>query len=58
MNWLILISAGLCEVVFTYCLGKAKEVIGGEWWSWIASFWLLFFLTTLIGSIIGLKALS
>ena len=107
MNWLILISAGLCEVGFTYCLGRAKEVIGSEWWSWIAafsffyvlsavllakatqtialgiaypvwtgigaagaviigififrepaSFWRLFFLTTLIGSIIGLKALS
>ncbi len=107
MNWVILIVAGLCEVGFTYCLGRAKGTLGGEWWTWItafaflyvlsavllakatqtialgtadpvwtgigaigavlvgifvfhepATFWRLFFLTTLIGSIIGLKALS
>lgn len=107
MNWVILIVAGLCEVGFTYCLGRTKGVAGIEWWSWItgfaflyvlsavllakatqtialgtaypvwtgigavgavligififrepATFWRLFFLTTLIGSIIGLKALS
>jgi quaternary ammonium compound-resistance protein SugE len=107
MNWIILITAGLCEVGFTYCLGKAKGVEGNEWWTWIAvfgllyvlsaillakatqtialgtaypvwtgigavgavvvgififkepaTFWRLFFLTTLIASIIGLKALS
>ncbi len=107
MNWIILIVAGLCEVGFTYCLGRAKGVAGTEWWTWIAvfsllyvlsavllakatqtipigtaypvwtgigaagavivgilifrepaTFWRLFFLTTLIGSIIGLKTLS
>lgn len=107
MNWVILIVAGLCEVGFTYCLGRAKGVAGSEWLTWIAAFavlyvlsavflakathtialgtaypvwtgigavgavligififrepatfWRLFFLTTLIGSIIGLKALS
>ncbi len=107
MNWIILIVAGLCEVGFTYCLGRAKEAVGGEWWTWItafamlyvlsavllakatetialgtaypvwtgigavgavligififrepATFWRLFFLTTLIASIIGLKSLS
>lgn len=107
MNWVILIVAGLCEVGFTFCLGRAKGVSGTEWWTWIsafaimyvlsavllakatqtipigtaysvwtgigavgavivgififrepATFWRLFFLTTLIGSIIGLKALS
>ncbi len=104
MNWAILIVAGLCEVGFTYSLGRAKGVTGTEWWTWIsafavlyvlsavllakatqtiplgtaypvwtgigavligivifrepATFWRLFFLTTLIGSIIGLKALS
>jgi quaternary ammonium compound-resistance protein SugE len=107
MNWIILILAGLCEVGFTYCLGRTKTVVGSEWWTWIAgfavlyvlsavllakatqtialgtaypvwtgigavgavvigififhepaTFWRLFFLTTLIGSIIGLKALS
>lgn len=107
MNWIILIVAGLCEVVFTYCLGRAKSVVGTEWWSWIggftffyvlsavllakatqtlpvgtaypvwtgigavgavlvgifffrepATFWRLFFLTTLILSIVGLKTIS
>ena len=32
MNWIILIVAGLCEVGFTYCLGRAKSVEGPEWW--------------------------
>ena len=104
MNWIILITAGLCEVGFTYCLGRAKGVSGAEWWTWIAvfallyvlsavllakatqtialgtaypvwtgigavvigififkepaTFWRLIFLTTLIGSIIGLKTIS
>ncbi|MBR1469347.1 MAG: multidrug efflux SMR transporter [Prevotella sp.] len=107
MNWIFLIIAGLCEVVFAYCLGRAKGVSGGEWWTWIsafaafyvlsavflakatqtlpigtaypvwtgigavgavlvgifvfrepATFWRLFFLTTLIASIVGLKAIS
>ena len=107
MNWIVLIAAGLCEVAFTYCLGRAKATAGMEWWSWIAgfavfyvfsavllakatetislsvaypvwtgigavgavlvgicvfgeaaSFWRLFFITTLIASIIGLKTLS
>lgn len=107
MNWLILIVAGLCEVGFTFCLGKAKEAAGMEWWAWIggfaiftvasmvllakaihsiplgtaypvwtgigavgtvlvgiiffhepATFWRLFFITTLIASIVGLKMIS
>ena len=107
MNWIILIVAGLCEVGFTYCLGRAKGISGTEYWTWMggfallyvlsavllakatqtialgtaypvwtgigavgaviigififrepATFWRLFFLTTLIASIIGLKALS
>ena len=106
MNWFLLIFAGFCEVGFTYCLGRAKEVSGLEWWMWIggfvffsflrmgllakvvqhiplgiaypvwtgigavgtvligifvfhepATFWRLFFTTTLIASIIGLKML-
>ncbi|MBR1882211.1 MAG: multidrug efflux SMR transporter [Muribaculaceae bacterium] len=107
MNWIILVVAGLCEMSFTYCLGRAKSSIGLEWWSWIggfllfsvasmvllgkaiqtlpigtaypvwtgigaigtvvvgiiffhepATFWKLFFITTLIISIIGLKIIS
>lgn len=107
MNWIILIIAGLFEVAFAACLGKARESTGNEayWWYtgfvvslvasmlllmkalqslpigtaypvWTgigavgtvligilvfkepASFWRLFFLFTLISSIIGLKAIS
>jgi len=107
MNWIVLIIAGLFEVAFAFCLGKAKETIGNEMYLWYASFlvalicsmgllikatqtlpigtaytvWTgigavgavlvgilvfkdpatflrLFFLTTLIGSIVGLKVVS
>lgn len=107
MNWIILIIAGLFEVAFASCLGKAKEVTGtaAYWWYagflicltismvllvkatqtlpigtayavWTgigavgtalvgifffkepADFWRVFFITTLIGSIVGLKAVS
>lgn len=107
MNWIILIFAGLCEVGFTYCLGRAKTVDGLPWWGWMAGFilftllsmsllakatqtlpigtayavwtgigavgtvlvgiiffnepagfWRLFFIFTLIASIVGLKTVS
>ena len=107
MNWIILIIAGLFEVGFATCLGKAKESSGNTatlWWIgffvcltismsllykatqtlpigtayavWTGvgavgtvlvgivlfkeptDFWRMFFLLTLIGSIIGLKAVS
>ncbi|HMT73554.1 MAG TPA: multidrug efflux SMR transporter [Chitinophagaceae bacterium] len=107
MNWIILIVAGLFEVAFAFCLGKAKESSGSEMYMWYAGFlvalcismgllikatqtlpigtayavWTgigaagtvlvgiflfkepatflrLLFLTTLIGSVIGLKAVS
>lgn len=107
MNWIILIIAGLFEVSFAFCLGKAKETTGAEsnWWYvgflftlimsmtllikatqslplgtayvvWTGvgaigtvlvgifffkdpvNFWRLFFLTTLISSIVGLKVVS
>lgn len=107
MNWIYLIIAGLFEVGFAFCLGKAKEAIGTSatyWyfgflvcltismyllikatqelpigtayavWTGIgavgtvligvfifkepATFWRLFFITTLIFSIIGLKFVS
>ncbi len=102
-----MVIAGLFEVAFASCLGKAKEATGNDvyWWYggfivmltismsllvkatqslpigtayavWTgigavgtalmgilvfkdpASFWRIFFITTLIGSIIGLKAVS
>lgn len=107
MSWFILIIAGLFEVVFASCLGKAKTTTGNEMYGWYVgflvsliismtllvkatqhlpigtayavwtgigavgtvlmgififkdptSFWRLFFITTLIGSIIGLKMVS
>jgi quaternary ammonium compound-resistance protein SugE len=107
MNWVILVIAGLFEVAFAFCLGKAKDTIGKEAYMWYALFlvalaismsllvkatqslpigtayavWTgigavgtvllgilvfkepatflrLFFITTLIASIIGLKAVS
>lgn len=107
MNWILLIIAGLFEVAFATCLGKAKEASGVDatyWylgflvclaismyllvrvthelpigtayavWTGIgavgtvlvgififkepATFWRLFFITTLIASIVGLKIVS
>ena len=107
MNWIILIIAGLFEVAFAFCLGKAKETSGNEMYWWYSGFFValsismallvkatqtlpigtayavwtgigavgtaligimvfkepttflrLFFLTTLIISIVGLKAVS
>lgn len=107
MNWIILIIAGLFEVGFASCLGKAKEATGVEQYYWYAgfliclsismlllikasqtlpigtayavwtgigavgtvifgivffkdpaSFWRIFFIITLVGSIIGLKSVS
>lgn len=107
MNWILLIIAGLFEVGFATCLGKAKEATGSAMWFWYsgflvcltismvllvkvskelpigtayavwtgigavgsvvvgiivfkepATFWRVFFITTLILSIIGLKFVS
>lgn len=38
MNWIILILAGLFEVIFAFCLGKAKVTTGNEMYSWYAGF--------------------
>ncbi|MBO0358026.1 multidrug efflux SMR transporter [Hymenobacter sp. BT186] len=107
MQWLFLVLAGLAEVAFAYCLGKAKLTAGPESVGWYVAFtsfaalsfyllnsslvyvplgtayavWTgigavgtailgvvafgdpltgprLFFLVTLIGSVLGLKAVS
>jgi quaternary ammonium compound-resistance protein SugE len=107
MNWILLIIAGIFEIGFTTCIGKAKTTEGVTATMWVigffvcliismglvyrvtqtlpigtayavwtgigaagtvlvgivlfgepATFWRLFFLGTLIGSIIGLKFVS
>jgi len=107
MNWIVLIIAGLFEVAFAFCLGKAKDATGTEMYLWYAGFLIaltvsmlllikatqtlpigtayavwtgigavgtvlvgilvfkepatflrVFFLMTLIGSIVGLKAVA
>ena len=107
MNWILLLIAGLFEVGFATCLGKAKETSGNITYYWYAgflicltismillvkvtrelpigtayavwtgigavgsvivgilvfkepaTFWRVFFLTTLILSIVGLKFVS
>lgn len=107
MNWIILIIAGIFEVAFASCLGKAKLATGTAVYSWYAgfiiflaismlllmkatqtlpigtaytvwtgigavgtvlvgvivfkdpvTFWRIFFITTLVGSILGLKLVT
>lgn len=38
MNWIILIIAGLFEMVFAFCLGKAKVSSGSEMYLWYVGF--------------------
>ena len=38
MNWIVLIIAGLFEVAFAFCLGKAKDATGTEMYVWYAGF--------------------
>lgn len=40
MNWIILIIAGLFEVGFTTCLGKANNSTGSTAWWWMAGFFV------------------
>jgi quaternary ammonium compound-resistance protein SugE len=89
MDWIILIIAGLFEVAFASCLGKAQMSSGSAAAGWYtgfvvaltlsmvllmkasktlpigilvfkepANFLRIFFIITLIGSVIGLKAVS
>lgn len=38
MNWFYLVAAGLCEVVFAYSLGKAREASGSGQYIWYGVF--------------------
>lgn len=52
MNWIILIIAGLFEVAFAACLGKAKMATGNEvyWW------YIGFFVSLTISMLLLIKA--
>ena len=52
MNWLILIVAGLFEVAFAFCLGKAKESVGSEMYMWYTAF----IVTLVISMLLLIKA--
>lgn len=45
MSWIILITAGLFEVCFTFCLGKTKESAGTEFYLWGMGFIVSVFLS-------------
>lgn len=53
MNWILLIIAGLFEVGFASCLGKAKETSGAE-----SAWWLVGFMLSLTFSMILLYKAS
>jgi len=40
MNWIILVIAGLFEVAFAFCLGKAKETTGNDMYLWYTGFFV------------------
>ncbi|WP_158838185.1 DMT family transporter [Polaribacter sp. L3A8] len=52
MNWIILVIAGLFEVAFAFCLGKAKEATGNEMYFW----YLGFLITCGISMVLLIKA--
>lgn len=48
MAWLILVIAGLCEVAFTTCLGKARETSGTTSTLWLGGFLITLTLSMLL----------
>lgn len=40
MNWIFLVVAGLFEVLFAFCLGKAKETSGYQTYYWYLGFFI------------------
>ncbi|SDP74084.1 quaternary ammonium compound-resistance protein SugE [Mucilaginibacter sp. OK268] len=54
MNWIILIIAGLCEVGFASCLGKAKQTTGTEMYLWYTGF----FVTMTLSMVLLIKAIQ
>ncbi len=48
MNWLMLVIAGLFEVGFATCLGKAKETTGSVALWWLAGFFVSLVISMLL----------
>jgi len=48
MNWILLIIAGLFEVAFAFCLGKAKESTGNEMYLWYVGFLLALIISMIL----------
>ena len=48
MNWILLIVAGLFEIGFATCLGKAKEATGVYTTYWYAGFFLCLAISMLL----------
>ena len=48
MDWLILIIAGLFEVGFATCLGKAKETTGQTSTFWMTGFFISLFISMVL----------
>lgn len=48
MNWIILIIAGLFEIGFTTCLGKAKETVGITSTLWLIGFFVCLIVSMLL----------
>jgi quaternary ammonium compound-resistance protein SugE len=38
MSWIVLIIAGLFEIAFVFCIGKARETVGIAMYLWYAGF--------------------
>lgn len=52
MNWVLLVVAGLFEVGFTFCLGKAKEAVGSA----VSLWYILFAISLTISMLLLMKA--
>lgn len=48
MNWILLIIAGLFEVLFAFCLGKARETPSPENYWWYGGFFLALSISMLL----------
>ncbi|EMY60271.1 DMT family transporter [Leptospira terpstrae] len=48
MNWILLFIAGIFEVMFATCLGKAKETTGTETYLWYFGFFISLLVSMLL----------